>query len=108
MASTAATGHRVAPRYNHEAELLEVHQLHRALNGLLVGETTFDGRELRYRNDQLGRTLRVENGAGEATELSYDAASQLLERQLYDGTGETFAYNQRGELTSAKNAAGEY
>ncbi|RLB57921.1 MAG: hypothetical protein DRI90_17400 [Deltaproteobacteria bacterium] len=110
-----ATGHRVALRYNHEAELLEVqneerevHQLHRDLNGLLVGETTFDGRELRYRNDQLGRTLRVENGAGEVTELSYDAASQLLERQLYDGSSESFAYNQRGELLAAKNAAGEY
>ncbi len=109
-----ANGHRVALRYNHEAELLEVHneerevhQLHRDLNGLVVGETTFDGRRLRYDNDLLGRPVRVENGAGELTELSYDGAGQLLERLLDDGAGESFTYNQRGELVAASNAAGD-
>jgi len=62
----------------------------------------------KYRNDLAGRTVAVENSAHERTELTYDAAGQLLERLLDDGTSETFAYNLRGELTEATNAAGTH
>ena len=70
---------------NFEGELLEVeneegevHHLDRDINGLLVAERTFDDRHLRYTNDLLGRTVLVANGAGELTELQYDAASQTV------------------------------
>ena len=110
-----ANGHRVVLRYNHEGELLEVeneggevHLLERDLNGLLIGERTFDGRRLRYRNDVLGRPTLIENGAGEYTELAYDAAHQLLSRALSDNTTESFEYDARGELVKATNMAGEF
>ena len=54
------------------------HHLDRDINGLLVAERTFDDRHLRYTNDLLGRTVLVANGAGELTELQYDAASQTV------------------------------
>jgi YD repeat-containing protein len=86
----------------------ETHRYFYNSAGRLVGEETFDGRKLRYRNDATGRGVRSESNAGGITELVWDLAGQLVERKLPDGTSETFEYDARGGLVYARNAAGEF
>ncbi len=64
---------------------------------------TLDGRTLRYRHDLAGRVVRVENGAGEVTELQYNLVGAVVGRKLPDNTEEVFEYDARGELVAAQN-----
>ncbi|MEM1033288.1 MAG: hypothetical protein AAGN82_23325 [Myxococcota bacterium] len=78
-----------------------MHELHYDTVGRLRGEDTFDGRQLRYRNDATGRPVYIKNGAEEVTELVYTAAGELTESHRDDGAVDRFFYNANDELTGA-------
>ena len=105
----------VALQYNTEGELIqvvnerdEVYRYEYSTGGLLIGETTFDGRVLRYRLDAMGRRIEIKNGELERTKLTYDLAGQLVEREYVDGAVETFEYNPRGEIVCATSPVGSF
>jgi RHS repeat-associated protein len=109
-----AAGHAARLRYNLEGELTEVHnergEVHRLTYnaaGRLVGETTFDGRQIEYRHDRMGRVTRIMNGAREATALTYDLAGQIVKRELADGSAEEYAYDTLGNLAAVISPEGE-
>ncbi len=101
-------------RYDREGHLVLVqnergekhHQVHEE-SGLLIQERTFDGREIRYRHDQAGRVVRIDQGAESVVEIAYNAAGELVKRST-GGETEIFEYDRRGDLVRATRGADEY
>jgi RHS repeat-associated protein len=110
-----ANGNEVLLRYSLEGELVEVHNERREVHrleynpaGRLIGEITFDGREIRYRHDRCGRVIRIESGRPyKKTHLEYDLSGQLIKRELWDDTSESFEYSALGDIIAAHWPSGE-
>jgi RHS repeat-associated protein len=74
----------------------------RDVAGRVIGERTFDGRQLSYRVDMLGRTTRYGTDLG-STEVVYDAIGRVVERNYEDGSSETFEWDASGQLIASSN-----
>jgi RHS repeat-associated protein len=111
---TDANSHIVRLGYNVEGELThvwnerkELHRLHYDSAGRFVGEDTFDGRHLRYRNDACARPVRVVDERRQQTELEYDLAGQLVGRKGHTGAEDAFTYSHLGDLVAAMSSSAE-
>ncbi|NUP08055.1 MAG: RHS repeat protein [Polyangiaceae bacterium] len=108
-----AGGNRVLLSYNREGELLavdkgngELHRYVRDALGRVIEEVTFDRRTIRYRYDAAGRCIAIREGT-HATTNAYDAAGQLVMRELAGGDTVAFAYDAHGAMVSAASASGK-
>ncbi len=110
-----ADGSTIELRYNREGENVlvknergEPHRLERDAHGRLIGEVTFDGRVYHYKNDLLGRIVRIKSDGGEKTDLVFNEVGELVERVYGDDRKETFAYDAFSELVEATNDVGTF
>ncbi|WP_441292733.1 RHS repeat-associated core domain-containing protein [Sorangium sp. KYC3313] len=78
----------------------EEHRIERDAEGRITGERTFDGREIRYRLDLLGRIVRRECGL-ERVDLEYDPLGRLVKRSTSDGREDVFEYDPLGRIERA-------
>jgi RHS repeat-associated protein len=108
-----ADGTHVEFRYDRMERLVrvtngkrEVHTFELNALGVVVREGTFDGRVIRYKNDELGRVVKI-SGDAESVELERDAAGRVIKKIYEDGMEELFTYNARGELVTASGPVGE-
>ncbi|WP_437994053.1 RHS repeat-associated core domain-containing protein [Sorangium sp. So ce145] len=97
-------------RYDREERLVEirnakgeVYSIEVGALGLPIAERTFDGREIRYQRDALGRVLLIRRGS-ETTELQRDLAGRVVKKIYDDGAEEHFSYNGRGEVILAEGS----
>lgn len=110
-----ADGNTVELRYNREGELVlvknekgEEHRIERDAHGRPIGEATFDGRVYHYKNDLLGRVVRIKSDGGEKTDLVFNEVGELVERVHGDEAKDTFAYDAFSELVEAANESGTF
>ena len=108
-------GEVVRIHYNREGWLMQVingrgkeHLLERDASGMVVKETMFDGRTLRYGYDAMARVIWSENGLRERTEYTRDANGALVGVAYADGLEETLLRDELGDVTSATNDAGTF
>ena len=99
-------------RYGRSGELLEVqnpagqvHRFYRDINMRIAAEVTFDGREIRYQADEMGRVIRRTDEAG-VSDYVYGLNNELLERTLNDDSSDTFEYDASGALVAAHSSDG--
>lgn len=71
--------------------------LERDLEGRVSRERTFDGRQVDYAFDEVGRVTEIREGK-HLTELRYDAQGRLVERAYDDGRTISYAYDAVGRL----------
>jgi RHS repeat-associated protein len=102
-------------RYGREGELRYVqnaagnrHRFHYDPNLALIGEDTIDGRELRYKNDLLGRLVRYESNAGELVDFEYLPTGELSSRIYGDGSFDRFSYDKGGRLVGCDSGQSAY
>ncbi|MGK4004916.1 hypothetical protein WMF31_19955 [Sorangium sp. So ce1036] len=81
----------------------EVYSIEIGALGLPIAERTFDGREIRYQRDALGRVLLIRRGS-ESTALERDLAGRVVRKIYDDGAEERFIYNGRGEVILAEGS----
>jgi RHS repeat-associated protein len=72
--------------------------------GWVIGETGYDGRELRFEYDRAGNRIAGINGLGEHIRYQRDALGRLIQQLLPDGATTDFSYDSAGYLQSATNA----
>ncbi|MCB9608363.1 MAG: RHS repeat protein [Polyangiaceae bacterium] len=101
-------GTHVDFRYDREGDMVRVineegleHTFKRDSEGRVLEETTFDGRTLRFWNDDLGKVVRMESSAG-MMEVVYDGEGRIVER-TFDDEVERFEYDWAGNLIAADN-----
>jgi YD repeat-containing protein len=82
------------------------HRLVRSFDGRIEREHTFDGREVRYRYDALGRIER-RDVAGATTHFAYDPLGRLLERQHPARGDLRYEYDAQGRLVTKREGQGE-
>jgi YD repeat-containing protein len=108
----SANGERVTYEWTTEPGVLAAvvnaagarHSFERDLDGRILVERTFDGRELRRAYDG-PRLASVTDQDGHVTRLGYDAAGALARREHDDGTWVAFTYDPAlGLMTGASNA----
>ncbi|XXU61310.1 RHS repeat-associated core domain-containing protein [Sorangium sp. So ce1078] len=97
-------------RYDREERLVEirnangeVYSIEVGALGLPIAERAFDGREIRYQRDALGRVLLTRRGS-ESTELERDLAGRVVKKTYDDGAEERFVDNGRGEVILAEGS----
>ncbi|WP_437715044.1 RHS repeat-associated core domain-containing protein [Sorangium sp. So ce448] len=112
IAVERSDGTRVSYAYDRELDMVrivneegDVHTIERDLEGRILSERTFDGRWLRYRNDQAGRLSRITFDDGEFVELAYDDLDRLIARTFSDDTSHKLEYDERGRLLSFETEA---
>jgi RHS repeat-associated protein len=88
------------------SEASDEHRLVRSFDGRIEREHTFDGREVRYRYDALGRIER-RDVAGAATHFAYDPLGRLLERQHPARGAVRYEYDAQGRLVTKREGQGE-
>ncbi|XXT16678.1 YwqJ-related putative deaminase [Sorangium sp. So ce429] len=105
IAVERSDGTRVSYAYDRELGMVrivneegDVHTIERDLEGRILAERTFDGRSLRYRNDQAGRLSRITFDDGEFVEMTYDDLDRVIERAFSDDTFHRLEYDERGRL----------
>ncbi|WP_434044971.1 MULTISPECIES: YwqJ-related putative deaminase [Sorangium] len=105
IAVERSDGTRVSYAYDRELGLVrivneegDVHTIERDLEGRILSERTFDGRSLRYSNDQAGRLSRLTFDGGEFVELTYDDLDRVVGRAFSDDTFHKLEYDERGRL----------
>ncbi|WP_438004689.1 RHS repeat-associated core domain-containing protein [Sorangium sp. So ce321] len=105
IAVERSDGTRVSYAYDRELGMVrivneegDVHTIERDLEGRILAERTFDGRSLRYRNDQAGRLSRITFDDGEFVEMTYDDLDRVIERAFSDDTFHKLEYDERGRL----------
>jgi RHS repeat-associated protein len=86
--------------------LRQRHTFERTAEGFIVGEKTFDDRNISYRYDA-GRRLTMTAIDNERTFFEYDAVGNLIRCEYADGSQATFEYDARGLLVRAKNGAAD-
>ncbi|WP_437967869.1 RHS repeat-associated core domain-containing protein [Sorangium sp. So ce260] len=105
IAVERSDGSRVSYAYDRELDMVrivneegDVHTIERDLEGRILAERTFDGRTLRYRNDQAGRLSRITFNDGEFVELTYDDLDRVIGRAFSDDTFHKLEYDERGRV----------
>src|SRR5690606_23187632 len=71
--------------------------------GVVCRECTFDGRDIRYERDALGRIVRP-TGDAEGGARRRDARGRVVQQTYEDGRVERFSYAARGHLVTAEGA----
>jgi RHS repeat-associated protein len=92
--------------YDREQDLVRVvnesgeeHRYVRHLEGRIVEERTFDGRQIHYRYDALSRVTQVQV-AGVQVSFVYDAAGRLVERAYSDDRKDTIEHDLLGRVAA--------
>ncbi|WP_165373726.1 MULTISPECIES: YwqJ-related putative deaminase [Sorangium] len=105
IAVERSDGSRVSYAYDRELDMVRIvneegdmHTIERDLEGRILSERTFDGRTLRYRNDQAGRLSRITFDDGEFVELTYDELDRVIGRSFSDDTFHKLEYDERGRV----------
>jgi RHS repeat-associated protein len=86
----------------------QVHRMQRDVSGLVVSETLFDGRTIRYGHDAMARVIWTENALRERTEYQRDAVGSLIGITYADGCEETLVRNELGDVIEASNDTGTF
>ncbi len=105
IAVERSDGTRVTYAYDRELDMVrivneegDVHTIERDIEGRILSERTFDGRALRYKNDEAGRLSKITFEDGESVELAYDDLDRLVQRTYSDGTFHKLEYDERGRV----------
>ncbi|WP_299906333.1 RHS repeat-associated core domain-containing protein [uncultured Paracoccus sp.] len=115
LESVDAQGHRLRLEHDRETrlsavinELGERHDYQRDAAGRVVAERDYSGLVTRYDRDAAGRVIGKTAPDGARTHYDYSPAGRLLQMRVQSGAGEAvtrFAYDPRGLMTRAENAA---
>ncbi|WP_437627107.1 RHS repeat-associated core domain-containing protein [Sorangium sp. So ce1151] len=87
-------------------ELGERHELTYERDGAVAAEREFQGTEIRYGHDGLGRVIWIDAGDGKH-EFTYSPAGLLLAHTAPDGAERAFEYDERGEIVRATSGGVE-
>ena len=90
-----------------ENEWGERYAFERDLNGEVIAERGFDGRERRYGRDMDGTVLVTHLPDGTTIHHQHDLAGRLTYSRYPDGSWETWEYDRAGRLCKASDPHGE-
>ena len=90
-----------------ENERGERYAFERDLNGEVIAERGFDGRERRYGRDGDGTVLVTHLPDGTTIHHQHDLAGRLTYSRYPDGSWEAWEYDRAGRLCKASNPHGE-
>ena len=71
--------------------------------GEIISETGFDGMQLRYQRDAIGRIIQVNRPDERFTRYEYDANGRIIRIEYNDGSWKAFTYDKSGRVTIAEN-----
>lgn len=80
--------------------------LERDAAGKVITERDYWGNTKCYGYDAAGKLARVEDSAGKVTQVQYDRMGRIVQRSCA-AEEEHFSWNDRGQLTEARNATGK-
>ncbi len=103
-------------RFEHDTEGLltavvneagERHAITRDRAGQVIRERGFSGIEHAYEHSADGHTRRIFSPSGRATDYTYDPVGRVLAVERGDDSSAYFEYDERGNMTRARNGAAD-